>query len=197
MSTQVHAAASPRDEAAEQVGKVVQRARTERQLHDTLKQLQAERTSLRQANAALHAMLARIEDEKREVQDSIMANVDKVLMPVLHALETEIPPRQKKYVAWLKENLEEITSPFVDGISKAFTNLTAVEIRVCEMVRIGMGTKEIAQLRHVSPATVARQRESIRRKLNIAGTDTNLATYLGAFLSGPAHRRPREQYRYG
>ncbi len=43
-------------------------------------------------------------------------------------------------------------------------------------------TKEIARIRHVSPSTVARQREQIRKKLGIAGSDTNLATHLRQFL---------------
>jgi DNA-binding CsgD family transcriptional regulator len=171
---------------AERVGKIVERIRIEQQLHNALKQLQVERTALQQANAGLHGVLARIEEEKKEVQNALMANVDKVLMPVLHALETEVPKQQKKYVSLLKENLEEITSPFANNLSRAFTMLTAVEIRICNMIRNGQTTKEIAQLRHVSPATVARQRERIRKKLGIAGTDANLATYLRTFLPGPA-----------
>lgn len=168
---------------AERVGKIVARVRAERQLHDAMRQLQVERTALKQANAALHGVLDRIEDEKKGVHSAIMANVEKVLMPVLHALEAEIPARQKKYVLLLKEHLEEITAPFADRLSKTFTKLTAVEIRICNMIRNGMSSKEIAQLRHVSPTTVARQRERIRKKLQIAGTDTNLATYLSTFLS--------------
>ncbi len=167
---------------AERAGKIVERIRAERRLHEAMKQLQVERAALEQANAALRGVLARIEEEKKSVKDSIMANVDKVLMPVLHALETELSPHHKKYVALLKGHLEEITSPFADKISKAFMTLTAIEIQICQMIRNGMTSKEIAQLRHVAPATVARQRERIRKKLRIAGTDTNLTTYLSTFL---------------
>lgn len=167
---------------AEDIGKVIERRDTEEQLQQAMKQLQVEQTSLREANAALRGVLARIEEEKKAVQNAIMANVEKVLMPVLHALETELPIRQRKYVALLRQNLEEITSPFADRISKAFTALTSVEIRIANMIRDGLTTKEIAQLRHVSPATIARQRERIRKKLGITGSDVNLATYLRTFL---------------
>lgn len=167
---------------AESIGKVLERRNTETQLQQAMKQLQVEQTSLREANAALRGVLSRIEDEKKAVQNAIMANVEKVLMPVLHALETELPMRQRKYVSLLKQNLEEITSPFADRLSRAFTTLTSVEIRIANMIRDGLTTKEIAQLRHVSPSTVARQRERIRKKLGITGSDVNLATYLRTFL---------------
>ncbi len=170
------------DALAERVGKTVERIETKRRLHEALKQLQVERTALKQANAALHGVLDRIEDEKKAVQESIMANVDNVLMPVLYELETEVRPAQQRYVTVLKENLKDIVSPFVDKLAKAFNKLTAVEINICNMIRSGHTSKEIAQIRHVSPATVARQRERIRKKLGIARTDTNLATYLTSFL---------------
>lgn len=167
---------------AEHVGKLLQRTESERHLHESVKQLQVEQTALKEANTALHGVLARTEEAKRATQTSIMANVDKILMPVLHALETEIPPQQMRYVTLLKQNLEQITSPFADKLSKAFMKLTAVEIRICDMIRNGMSSKEIAQVRTVSPATVARQRERIREKLGIVRSDINLATYLRTFL---------------
>ena len=101
---------------------------------------------------------------------------------MLRVLEQEVPVDQKKYVALLRDNLEGITSPFADKLSRAFMSLTAVEIRICQMIRDGLTTKEIAEMRHVSPATVARQRERIRHKLGLTGTDANLATYLRTFL---------------
>jgi len=46
------------------------------------------------------------------------------------------------------------------------------------MIRNGLRTKEIAQTRGVSSATINRHRENIRRKLKITNDDVNLATYL-------------------
>jgi len=54
-----------------------------------------------------------IEQEKQEIHQDIKMNVDKVLMPILHALTLQLPQSQKKYVEMLQTNLEEITSPFV------------------------------------------------------------------------------------
>ncbi|MBN1589826.1 MAG: hypothetical protein JW888_09955 [Pirellulales bacterium] len=171
------------DNVAEQLAQVLDRLQTEAKLRSTIKELQMERAALQQSNAVLHGAVDRVTAEKKATQEAIVTNVDKVLMPVLHALEQQVPVDQKKYVSLLEENLEEITSPFVDKLSRAFMSLTAVEIRICQMIRDDLTTKRIAEIRHVSPATVARQRERIRHKLGLTGTDTNLATYLRTFLA--------------
>ena len=58
--------------------------------------------------------------------------------------------------------------------------LTPVEIAISTMIRNGLSTKEIAQLRCISPATVRRHRENIRRKLGLKNRKVNQATYLQA-----------------
>ena len=119
-----------------------------------------------------------IEAEKAEIHEAVRGNVEKILMPTLRALASEIPAQQKGYVSLLQNQLKELTSSFVGRMSKSFSNLTPAEIEICDMIRGGMSTKEIASLRHVAPATVSKQRERIRRKLNLSGTDANLTTHL-------------------
>jgi len=147
-------------------------------LQTMLEQLRAQQSALEQTNAAVHTVLARVEKDRGEVQSAIAANVDKVIMPLLRSLEAEIPSPYRRTVAMVRRNLEEITSPFTDSFSRKFANLTPLEIRLCRMLRDDLSTKEIAQIRHVSPATVARQRERIRRKLGLTGSDVNLTTFL-------------------
>ncbi len=159
------------DAIAERVGKMVDRFQIERQL-------ETERLALREANTALKRVLAQIEDEKAGISQSIQANVEKILLPTLRALAAEIPVQQRGYVSLLQNQLRELASPFASKMSKEFANLTPAEIEICNMVRSGMSTKEIARLRRVAPATVSKQRERIRRKLQISGTDANLTTHL-------------------
>ena len=78
----------------------------------------------------------------------------------------------------LKDSLDEITSPFINKISDKYRSLTPTEIQICHMIRNGLRTKEIAQIRGISAATVSRHRERVRRKLGIANKDVNLVTYL-------------------
>lgn len=159
---------------AERTGKIVERFQVERQL-------EVERAALQESNAAFRRVLSQIDEEKKEIHDSIIANVDKILMPVLRALEGEIPVQQKKYAALLRKHLDNLVSPFANRLSRAFSTLTPIEIEICDLIRDGLSTKEIAQIRHVSPKTVAKQRERIRKKLKIEDAKVNLASYLRTF----------------
>ena len=105
-------------------------------------------------------------------------NVEKVLMPILHALAQQLSPAQRNYVDILQTNLDGITSPFISRLSHSYNSMTPTEIAICNLIRNGMRTKEIADIRCVSEATVHRHREKIRRKLNIVNKDVNLATFL-------------------
>ena len=161
---------------AERTGRAIERLRAE-------EQLQTERTALNNMNIALREVLARVEEEKKEISTAIQANTNKVILPILLALDNSASSEQKPYIALLRNNLEEITSPFTNKLSKTFMSLTPVEIQTCNMVKNGFSTKEIAGLRHISPATVNRHREHIRRKLGITNKDINLATYLQTHMS--------------
>lgn len=166
------------DAVAEHIGAVAMRLSAEKELHETNRQLLVERQALREANAALRAVLARIEEEKLKIHKDIQANVEKVLMPIIYALLTELPRSNRKYVELLRDNLMEITSAFVNKLTNKYQSLTPTEISICNMIRSGLQSKQIAQMRGVSKATISRHRERIRRKLGIINKDVNLTTFL-------------------
>jgi DNA-binding CsgD family transcriptional regulator len=166
------------DAVAEQVGNIAARISTDLELQETNRQLTLERKALQESNTALRTVLARIEQEKQEIYRDIKMNVEKILMPILHALALQLPSAQIKYTEMLRTNLEEITSPFTSQLSLAYHALTPTEIAICNMIRNGMHTKEIAEMRGVSGATINRHREKIRRKLKLTNQDVNLATFL-------------------
>jgi len=166
------------DALADQIGTIATRISAELELQDINKQLSLERKALQESNTALRTVLARIEEEKNEIYRNIKTNVDKVIMPILLALAVEVPQTQSNYIEMLRTNLEEITSQFVRHLSNSYHSLTPTEITICNMIRNGLRTKEIAQVRAVSMATINRHRENIRRKLKITNNDVNLTTYL-------------------
>ena len=166
------------DAVAEQIGTIATRISADLELQETNRQLSLERKALQESNTALRIVLARIEQEKQEIHRDIKTNVEKILMPILQALTLQLSPAQTKYVEMLQANLEEITSPFISQLSRSYHSMTPTEIAICNMIRNGMRTKEIADMRGVSEATVNRHREKIRRKLKITNQDINLATFL-------------------
>ena len=166
------------DAVAEQIGAIATRMSADLELQETNRQLALERVALQESNTALRAVLARIEQEKQEIHRDIRTNVDRILMPILHALAAQVSPAQRAYAEMLKTNLEDITSPFTSQLSRSYHSMTPTELAICNMIRNGMSTREIAGMRNVSEATVNRHREKIRRKLKITNQDVNLATFL-------------------
>jgi len=163
---------------AERVADVMMHMQAEEDLREAHKALQVEHQSLHEMNIALRAVLSRLEEEKQEIRSSILSNIRKILMPIVLQLELEVTGRQRSYVTLLRQNLQEIASPFLSQIYRDHVELSPVEIAISSMIRNGLSTKEIAQLRCISPATVRRHRENLRKKLGLRNRKANLSTFL-------------------
>lgn len=164
------------DAVSNRIAKAAERINTQRQL-------QVERQALQDANAALHDSLVQSQREKKMVGVSIQAKIDKIITPILYALQAEMNPSQYEYLELLKKNLEDIISPFVERSHVGMSKLSPIELQVSNMIKHGMSTKEIARIRGISPATVNRHRESIRRKLDITNRKVNLTSYLNNIVN--------------
>jgi DNA-binding CsgD family transcriptional regulator len=149
----------------------------------TQRQLQVERQALQDANAALHDSLVQSQKEKKMLGSSIQAKIDKIITPILFALQAEMNPGQEEYLELLKKNLADIVTPFVESSPKTLAILSPVELQICNMIKNGLSTKEIARMRGSSPATINRHRESIRRKLELTNRKVNLTAYLNEVLA--------------
>jgi DNA-binding CsgD family transcriptional regulator len=168
---------------AERVGSVLMHMKAEAELHAAHKAIQREHKALQEANTALRAVLSRLEEDKQNIKASILANIQKIIMPIVFELELEVTGTQRSYVTLLRQSLQDIASPFLTQISRNHMQLTPVEIAISTMVRNGLSNKEIAQLRSISPKTVQRHRENIRRKLGLKNRKANLVTYLQSSFS--------------
>jgi len=164
------------DAIAVRIGRAIERISAKRQL-------EVERRSLENANITLKEILTKLKEEQNEIGKVIRANVDKAIMPILHALSTEAHPEQRKYIALIERGLDDIISPFISKLSGQFMELTAAEIQIANLIRNGLSTKEIGDLRCISAATVNRHREHIRQKLGLKNKKINLATFLRTHMS--------------
>ncbi len=163
------------DAVSDLIARAIQRITTQRQLL-------IERQALQDANVALHDSLAQSRQEKKMIGISIQAKIDKIITPIFYAIEAGMDERQKKYLDLLKKNFQDIVSPFVEGKPNIFTRLSPVEVVICDMIKNGLSSKEIANLRGITPATVGRHRENIRHKLGLANRKINLVSYLSGKL---------------
>lgn len=176
---------------AERLGAFLTHRKAETNLQEAHEALQREHRALQETNITLRTLLSHLEEEKREIRASILMNIQKLLMPIVYELELEVTGRQRSYVTLLRHNLQEIASPFLTQMCRDFVELTPVELAISTMIRNGLSTKEIAQLRSVSPATVRRHRENIRRKLKLTNRKLNLVTFLQASSERAAESRGR------
>jgi DNA-binding CsgD family transcriptional regulator len=60
----------------------------------------------------------------------------------------------------------------------AMRELTPREAQVAGLIRNGLSTKEIAEFLHIALPTVQRHRNTIRRKLGLRRSASNLTTFL-------------------
>jgi DNA-binding CsgD family transcriptional regulator/PAS domain-containing protein len=146
--------------------------------HQASEALENANRLLNEKNIALYEVLGSIAAEKRRIGRQITKNVQKIVLPLFHSLSPSLNRRQQRSLEQIQRAVEEIVSPFVDNISSAVESLTPRELRVCNFIKQGMAVKEIAEMEHLSPQTIAAHRRNIRRKLGIANHKINLTRHL-------------------
>ena len=134
-------------------------------------------------NVTLNVLLQQREEDKKALEEIILSNMKKLIVPVLNRVKTfSSDNRQKIYLGLLESNLNKVISPFTYKLSSKFVNLTPAEIQVADFVKHGKSTKEIARLLNVSVKTINTHRVNIRRKIGIKNKRTNLSSHLASLL---------------
>lgn len=151
-----------------------ERARKEREA-----ELEVKNDTLEEMNTALKVLLAKREEDKAELEDNILANLDKLVFPLLEKMQLSgLNERQRAYLDIALSNLKDIASPFSRKMTARFLNLTPTEMHVANLVKAGKSTKEIAELLNLGERTIESHRKGIRRKLGIQHQKVNLRSYL-------------------
>lgn len=157
--------------------------------HEAEEALKNANRSLNEKNIALQEVLASVASEKIRIGRQISKNMQRIVLPMFLSLSQRLNRGERRQLEQIQHAMEEIVSPFVDHVSHAVETLSPAELRVCNFVRWGLAVKEIAEMEHLSPQTVAAHRRNIRRKLKISHQKINLATYLQTiFAEVPAQR---------
>ncbi len=138
--------------------------------------LQEQKESLEQKNIALGEVLGQIEIEKRQIEENVIANAENLLLPTIQKLG--LAGESHKYVQLLQKNLEELTSSFGSRLTDKKTRLTSREIEICNMIKNGLASKEIARLLNTSLLTVEKHRNNIRSKLGVVNKGLSLFSVL-------------------
>ena len=164
-----------------QAEKTLQKSKKEleHKVKQRTKDLEIKNRQLEELNVALKVLLIKKDEDKKKLEENILSNVNKLILPYLEEVKKKsLDDNQKLYLGILESNLKEIISPFSKKLSSKYMNLTPAEIQVADFVKHGKRTKEIAKLLNLSFKTIESHREGIRKKLGIKNKKTNLRSYL-------------------
>ncbi len=142
-------------------------------------ELNAKTRRLEEFNAALKVLLKQREEDRQELEESILFNVKSLIAPYLEKLrKCSLSEDQLTYLTILESHIDELTAPFTKRLSQKYLGLTSLEIQAANLIKEGKTTKEIAETLHVSENTVSSHRFHIRTKLGLRNKKINLSSYL-------------------
>ncbi len=158
---------------------ITERKITEEALKKREVELKIESSLLEEANTAMKVLLKHREDDKKELETKLIANIKELVLPYIDKIKkSRIDPGQSAYVDIIETNLNDILSPFLQKMSLKYSNFTPTEIQVANLIKAGKTSKEIAEIMKVSVGTVDTHRNNIRSKLSLNKKKINLRAYL-------------------
>lgn len=131
--------------------------------------------NIEKRNDLLTNLLRRTEEEKDELEKTIMGNMERYVKPSLDYLKRHTNEKDVEFVEGL---IKEIMHPVTKKHSSILDNLTSREIQIVEFIKEGKTSKEIAEILSVTKKTVDFHRANIRKKLPIKDSKVNLRAYL-------------------
>ena len=156
----------------------------QKQYEETLMEIDKELTEsnvkLNNKNVALEELLTQVEIQKTKINKQIQTNVNNLIRPLLDSLMVRVSSSNKAILELIKHNLELISSSFNQKVSSKYYSLSKREIEICNMIKQGLSSKEIAIILNIATATVTTHRNKIRKKLGLLNSSTNLPAYLNS-----------------
>gem|GEM_PF-1843210 len=155
------------------------RKETEKKLREREAELVIKSRYLREMNVAMKVVLKKRTDDKKQLEESVMTNVRKLLTPYLDELaDSGLNDRQAALVEILKHNLKDIVSPFAHRLSLEQLGLTRREFDIANLICQGKNNLEIARFMGITRRTVETHRRNLRAKLGINNRKINLRIHL-------------------
>ena len=147
--------------------------------NDYYKKLENRTEELKTKNTALKEILFQINQDREDYSRSIRTASENMLLPLICELEDSSPsPRQQGLIRQLKLQMESLFSASDENLKTLSGILTPREIEICSLIKTGASTKEIALYLNISPQTVERHRNTVRKKLGINRQNINLVMHL-------------------
>ncbi len=145
-------------------------------------QLEEKTNRLQEVNIALKTLLRHRDEDKKDLEEAIMNNIENLILPYLKKIKAgPMNGTQMALLEILESHLSELTSDFGKTLALQYRVLTPTEMRVAALVREGKTSKEIAEILCISEKTASFHRNNIRTKLGLRTTGINLRSHLLSF----------------
>ncbi|GFM38077.1 LuxR C-terminal-related transcriptional regulator [Desulfovibrio psychrotolerans] len=156
----------------------MQRETLERIVDEKTEALRKEKEQLEEMNITLRNVLKSIDREREEQADNLAAKVSTLVLPALERIENESDAAIRKgYTTVVADQLRRLV-PGGSGTDPLLLKLTHMEMKVCQFIRSGHSTKDIADHLNLSVETIQTHRKNIRRKLGLLGSSVSLYAHL-------------------
>lgn len=143
------------------------------------KELENKTLELEELNAALRVLLKKREEDKNEIQEKVLANLENLVIPYIHKLRSsQLDSREMVNINIIESNLKDIVASFSHKLLSRHLNLTTRELQTANLIKSGKTTKEIADFLNISESAVSICRYRIRNKLGLNNKKINLQSYL-------------------
>jgi PAS domain S-box-containing protein len=164
---------------------ITARKQAEEALKEREVELARKNLRLEELNSALKVLLEKRNQDKTELEENVLTNMKELVLPYVEKLKRAgLSDKQEVFADILQSNLEDIVSPFARKLKSKYLGFTPTELKVSNLVRQGLSTKEIADLLNSSPETISGHRKSIRKKLKLTDKKSNLRTHLISLNNG-------------
>ena len=152
---------------------------TEEALRRSRQTLNEQARSLEESNIALKVLLEQRDRDRLELERKVLANVKGLVLPYIDKLKgARLKPRERTLVEIVDAHLQDIISPLLQSMANADIVLTPQEMQVAALIKDGRSSKEIAEVLHISEATVNFHRKNLRTKFGLKNRRVNLRSYL-------------------
>lgn len=152
---------------------------TEEALRKSRQAVDEQARSLEESNIALKVLLEQRDKDRQDLERKVLANVKGLVLPYVEKLKgARLKPRERTLVEIVEAHLHDIISPLLQRIAHADIILTPQEMQVAALIKDGRSSKEIAQVLHISEATVNFHRKNLRIKFGLKDRRINLRSHL-------------------
>ncbi len=134
------------------------------------------------AEEALKTVVAKIEEQLREVREDLVLKMRISLKPLIDQLKAqESSANCQLLIEAMDYHLENTFSSLGTRMSSKLATLSPREIQVCNLIASGLSSKQIADVVGVTAEAISHQRLNIRKKLGLDLSSASMATWLRQF----------------